>query len=96
VLFLQLGKLPDFKILADVLAEGHAMDIAMFLLLLVWVSLMLAWGVLNLIENLTDESPHAEPTFREPGPMFHDQHALQRGAKSRFAWQSRSRWQAPD
>jgi hypothetical protein len=72
------------------------MDIAILLLLLVWVSLMLAWGVLNLIENLTDKSAHAEPTFREPGPMFHDQRAPQNDPRSQFAWQSRSRWRAQD
>jgi hypothetical protein len=72
------------------------MDIAIGLLLLLWLGLMLAWGVISVVQNLTGKSTHDEPMFREPGPIFHDHSAEQFGARSQFAWQSRSHSKAPD
>jgi hypothetical protein len=72
------------------------MEIAIVLLLIVCVGLALAWGVLSVAQNLSDEGPYGEPTFRGPGPIFHDQHVGQHHAKSQFAWQSRSHSRAPD
>ena len=46
--------------------------------------------------DLTGKPAYDEPTFREPGPIFHDHSAEQLGARSQFAWQSRSHSKAPD
>jgi hypothetical protein len=72
------------------------MDIAIALLLLMWLGLLLAWGVISVVQNLTGRTAHDEPAFREPGPIFHDHSAGQLGARSQFAWQSRSHSKAPD
>jgi hypothetical protein len=72
------------------------MNGAVVLLLFLCVCLLLVWGVLNAIENLSDEGPYDEPTFREQGPIFHDHHAEQPNPRSQFAWQSRSHFRAPD
>ena len=71
------------------------MDIAIALLLFVCLGLILGWGVLSVLHNVTGDGAQGEPTFREPGPMFHDQHVEQR-PRSQFAWQSRSHSRAPD
>jgi hypothetical protein len=72
------------------------MDIAIALLLLMWLGLVLAWAVISVMQNLTGKTAHDEPLFREPGPIFHDHNMEQLGARSQFAWQSRSHWKAPD
>ena len=72
------------------------MDIAILLLLLMWLGLVLAWGVISVAQNLTDKSAYEEPALREPGPIFHDHSATQIGARSQFAWQSRAHSKAPD
>jgi hypothetical protein len=72
------------------------MNIAIVLLLSLCLCLALAWALISLAQNLTDKSAHDEPAFREPGPIFHDHSAEQLGARSQFAWQSRSHSKAPD
>ena len=72
------------------------MDIAIALLLLMWLGLLLAWGVISVVQNLTGKTAYDEPAFREPGPIFHDHRAEPLGARSQFAWQSRSHSKAPD
>jgi len=71
------------------------MNIAIALLLLLCLCLVLAWGLISLAENLTDNTAHDEPAFREAGPIFHHS-AEQQGVRSQFAWQSRSHSKAPD
>jgi hypothetical protein len=72
------------------------MNIAIALLLLLSLCLVLAWGLISLVQTLTDDGAHGEPAFREPGPIFHDHSAEQQGVRSQFAWQSRSHSKAPD
>jgi hypothetical protein len=72
------------------------MNFAIAVLLLLCLCLMLGWGVLSVIQNLTEKGAHGEPTFREQGPIFHDQHTEQRNPRSQFAWQSRSHSRPPD
>ena len=72
------------------------MDIAIVLLLLASFGLVLAWGLISIVQSLTGKSAYDEPAFREPGPIFHDHSAEQLGARSQFAWQSRSHSKAPD
>jgi hypothetical protein len=72
------------------------MDIAIVLLLLACLGLVLAWGLISIVQSLTGKSAYDEPAFREPGPIFHDHSAEQLGARSQFAWQSRSHSKAPD
>jgi hypothetical protein len=74
----------------------HALNIPIALLLLLCLCLVLAWGLISLVQNLTAGSTHDEPAFREPGPIFHEHSAEQLGARSQFAWQSRSHSKAPD
>jgi hypothetical protein len=71
------------------------MNISIVLLLLLCLCLVLAWALISLAQKLT-KTPYDEPAFREPGPIFHDHSAEQLGARSQFAWQSRSHSKAPD
>jgi hypothetical protein len=71
-------------------------DTAIVFLVLMWLGLVLAWGLISLVQNLTGKSAYDEPAFREPGPIFHDHSAEQLGARSQFAWQSRSHSKVPD
>jgi len=72
------------------------MNIAIALLLVLCLCLVLAWAVISVLQNLTHKTTFDEPAFREPGPIFHDHSAAQLGARSQFAWQSRSHSKAPD
>jgi hypothetical protein len=72
------------------------MNFAIALLLLTCLCLVLAWGLISIAQNLTEKGAFDEPAFREPGPIFHDYGAAQLGARSQFAWQSRSHSKAPD
>jgi hypothetical protein len=73
------------------------MDILILsLLILLGVGLILAWGLLSIFESMSEDSAQGEPTFREPGPIFHDHHVEQQVPRSQFAWQSRSHSRAPD
>jgi hypothetical protein len=84
---------------ALVLVVVKPMDIAnmaIVFLVLMWLGLVLAWGVITVVQNLTGKTAYDEPAFREPGPIFHDHSAEQLGARSQFAWQSRSHSKAPD
>jgi hypothetical protein len=72
------------------------MTIPIAILLLLCLGLMLAWGLISLVQSLTGGAAHDEPAFREPGPIFHDHGTEQLGARSQFAWQSRSHSKAPD
>ncbi len=64
--------------------------------LLVCLCLVLAWGLISVVQTLSDKTAYDEPAFRERGPIFHDQNPLQLGSRSQFAWQSRSHAKAPD
>ena len=72
------------------------MNTAIALLLLLGLCLVLAWALISIVQNLTYKSAYDEPAFREPGPIFHDHNLEQQGARSQFAWQSRSHSKAPD
>jgi len=72
------------------------MNIAIALLVLLCVGAILASGLLTILKNVTEDCTQTEPTFREPGPLFHYQHVEQPLPRSQFAWQSRSHFRAPD
>jgi len=72
------------------------MNILIALLVLVCLGLILAWGLLSVLQRVTEDGAQGEPTFRELGPIFHDHHVEQQVARSQFAWQSRSHSRAPD
>jgi hypothetical protein len=69
---------------------------AIVFLVLMWLGLVLAWGLITVLQSLYGKTSYDEPAFREPGPIFHDHSAEQLGARSQFAWQSRSHSKAPD
>ena len=68
--------------------------IAVCLLLVFCLALLL--GTLSVLRDLVERNPQESPVFHDPGPMFHDQVAEYREARSQFAWQSRSHFRAPD
>jgi hypothetical protein len=72
------------------------MNTAIAVLLLLCLCLVLAWGLLSIFQGLTEKNVHDGPGFREPGPIFHDHRVELHGARSQFAWQSRSHSKAPD
>jgi hypothetical protein len=53
-------------------------------------------GLLSVLRDLVERNPQESPVFHDPGPIFHDQVAEYREARSQFAWQSRSHFRAPD
>ena len=69
--------------------------------LLLSFCLALLLGMLSVLRDLVEHNPRETPVFHDsgptfPGPIFHDQFAEYREARSQFAWQSRSHSQAPD
>jgi hypothetical protein len=68
--------------------------IAVCLLLVFCLALLL--GMLSVLRDLVERNPQESPVFHDPGPIFHDQVAEYREARSQFAWQSRSHFRAPD
>jgi hypothetical protein len=68
--------------------------IAVSLLLVFCLALLL--GMLSVLRDLVERNPQESPVFHDPGPIFHEQVAEYREAKSQFAWQSRSHFRAPD
>ena len=68
--------------------------IAVSLLLVFCLALLL--GMLSVLRDLVEHNPQESPVFHDPGPIFHDQVAEYREARSQFAWQSRSHFRAPD
>jgi hypothetical protein len=72
------------------------MTILIALVVLVSLGLIVAWGLLSVFHQVTQDGGQGEPTFREPGPIFHDHNVEQQVPRSQFAWQSRSHFRAPD
>ena len=72
------------------------MTILITLLLLLAFCLALGWGLLSVLQDLVERNPQDTPIIHDPGPIFHDQVAEYRDARSQFAWQSRSHSRAPD
>jgi hypothetical protein len=70
--------------------------IAVCLLLALGLGLALVLGLLSVLRDLVERNPQESPVFHDPGPIFHDQVAEYREARSQFAWQSRSHFRAPD
>jgi hypothetical protein len=68
--------------------------IVVCLLLVFCLALLL--GMLSVLRDLMERNPQENPVFHDPGPIFHDQVAEYREARSQFAWQSRSHFRAPD
>jgi len=72
------------------------MTILVTVLLLLVFSLVLVMGLLGVLRDLVERNPQDSPIFHDPGPIFHDQAADHRDARSQFAWQSRSHSRGPD
>jgi hypothetical protein len=72
------------------------MHLLIMVLLLLGFVLALMLGLLSVFQDLAERNCHGEPVFHDPGPIFHDQVADHREARSQFAWQSRSHSRAPD
>jgi hypothetical protein len=72
------------------------MTILITIVLLLVFCLALGWGLLSVLQDLVERNPQDTPIIHDPGPIFHDQVADYRNARSQFAWQSRSHSRAPD
>ena len=72
------------------------MTILITIVLLLVFCLALGWGLLSVLQDLVERNPQDTPIIHDPGPIFHDQVAEYRDARSQFAWQSRSHSRAPD
>jgi hypothetical protein len=72
------------------------MPIFVTLLLILGCVLLLLCGLMSVLRSLLERDVLGNPSFQEPGPIFHDQHVELLGARSQFAWQSRSHFRAPD
>jgi hypothetical protein len=72
------------------------MTILITIVLLLVICLALGWGFLSVLQDLVERNPQDTPIIHDPGPIFHDQVADYRDARSQFAWQSRSHSRAPD
>jgi hypothetical protein len=72
------------------------MTILITIVLLLVFCLALGRGLLSVLQDLVERNPQDTPIIHDPGPIFHDQVADYRNARSQFAWQSRSHSRAPD
>jgi hypothetical protein len=72
------------------------MTILITIVLVLVFCLALGWGLLSVLQDLVERNPQDTPIIHDPGPIFHDQVADYRNARSQFAWQSRSHSRAPD
>ena len=77
------------------------MTILVAVCLLLALGLALLLGLLSVLRELVERNPQETPVVHDsgprfPAPMFHDEVAEYREAKSQFAWQSRSHSRAPD
>jgi hypothetical protein len=72
------------------------MTILITIVLLLVFCLALGWGLFSVLQDLVERNPQDTPIIHDPGPIFHDQVADYRNARSQFAWQSRSHSRAPD
>jgi hypothetical protein len=72
------------------------MTILITIVLLLVFCLALVAGLLSVLQDLVERNPQDTPIIQDPGPIFHDQVADYRDARSQFAWQSRSHSRAPD
>jgi len=72
------------------------MTIIVTIVLLLVFCLALGLGLLSVLQDLVERNPRDTPIIHDPGPIFHDQVADYRDARSQFAWQSRSHSRAPD
>jgi hypothetical protein len=72
------------------------MTILITIVLLSVFCLALIVGLLSVLQDLVERNPQDTPIIHDPGPIFHDQVADYRDARSQFAWQSRSHSRAPD
>ena len=71
------------------------MTILVTIVLLLVFCLALIVGLLSVLQDLVERNPQDTPIIHDPGPIFHDQVADYRDARSQFAWQSRSHSRAP-
>jgi hypothetical protein len=71
------------------------MNIGVALSLLAF-AVVLLWGVGSVVRDLVMHDVVSEPIFRDQGPLFHDQGVEHQGARSQFAWQSRSHFRVQD
>jgi len=72
------------------------MTILITIVLLLVFCLALVVGLLSVLQDLVERNPQDTPIIHDTGPIFHDQVADYRDARSQFAWQSRSHSRAPD
>jgi hypothetical protein len=72
------------------------MTILITIVLVLVFCLALIVGLLSVLQDLVERNPQDTPIIHDPGPIFHDQVADYRNARSQFAWQSRSHSRAPD
>jgi hypothetical protein len=72
------------------------MTILITIVLVLVFCLALIVGLLSVLQDLVERNPQDTPIIHDPGPIFHDQVADYRDARSQFAWQSRSHSRAPD
>ena len=72
------------------------MTILLIALVLLSFGLALLLGLLSVLRDLFDQHWQGEPVLHDPGPIFHDQVADYRQARSQFAWQSRSHFRGLD
>jgi hypothetical protein len=72
------------------------MTLLVTVLVLLVFCLALVMGLLSVLQDLVERNPQETPIFHDAGPIFHDQVADNRDARSQFAWQSRSHSRAPD
>jgi hypothetical protein len=72
------------------------MTILITIVLVLVFCLALIVGLLSVLQDLVEGNPQDTPIIHDPGPIFHDQVADYRNARSQFAWQSRSHSRAPD
>ena len=71
------------------------MNVLVYLSLL-GLGLVLISGICTIARDLISHDAVGEPVFRDPNALFHDHGVEHQGARSQFAWQSRSHFRVQD
>jgi hypothetical protein len=78
------------------LLHNSRMNALVALMFIFGVAVTLLLGLLSIMQSLAGASVHDEPTFRELGPIFHDQYVEPQAARSQFVGRSRPHFRARD
>ena len=86
----------ELRDLLNVMSVAESDDYPHYHLWLLVLYVTLVLSLLSVLGMWWSKTRRIRRSLHDPGPIFHDQVADYRDARSQFAWQSRSHSRAPD